>query len=615
MSYDVVIVGGGIAGAFLARHLKLAKPQLSVLVLESSEKMSDLKVGESTVEVAAHYMVKRLNLGTYLYQHHLPKNGLRFFFDSQEKNQRLDELSEIGSDHFPFYPSFQLERAKLERDLALMNRAMGIDVELGAKATALTIDASTKHAVTYEQGGETKTVMCRWICDASGRRHFVPRSLGKKIHKETRLNTAAAWARYENVPGLDAFAGDDPAWKKRVKYSSRHLSTNHVMYDGYWIWFIPLAGDLMSVGAVYDRDRFEARSLDQPRKQADFESFVKSHRACRDLLEAGKGGAKLVDFQAYAHLPYFTDEFFSAKDRWALTGEAGAFTDPFYSPGSDFIATANEFIVSLVLAEMNQGPNGDADLEARAAAFNAFYKFKYESTIRLYSKLYPVFGSFEVFKLKFLLDFNNYYNTVFWPFLADAITDVKWIGEELRLADRVLKAQDAMASEIVRYADTLRARGEYFAMNRGKFHNGLAGVAELEKRLAMAFDNSFRRDEVQRVYGHVLAALFENILREPGLGSRKSVLAELNLTSMFAFKEVTDESLGKLFARIGLRLAGELKKEFPDAGIDKVVISRSNGEPSFPSVLSASGTRIEHVELRARELWDARGSSLANLEI
>ena len=611
MSYDVVIVGGGIAGAFLARHLKLAKPQLSVLVLESSEKMSDLKVGESTVEVAAHYMVKRLNLGTYLYQHHLPKNGLRFFFDSEKKDQRLDELSEIGSDHFPFYPSFQLERAKLERDLVEMNRANGIDVELGAKATALAIDASSKHAITYEQNGETKTVACRWICDASGRRHFVARSLGKKIHKETRLNTAAAWARYENVPGLDAFTSDDPSWKKRVKYSSRHLSTNHVMYDGYWIWFIPLAGDLMSVGAVYDKDRFDALRLDQPRKQVDFESFVKSHHACRELLDAGNGGAKLVDFQAYAHLPYFTDEFFSAKDRWALTGEAGAFTDPFYSPGSDFIATANEFIVSLVLAETN----GDADLESRAAAFNAFYKFKYESTIRLYSKLYPVFGSFEVFKLKFLLDFNNYYNTVFWPFLADAITDVRWIGEELRLADRVLKAQDAMANEIVRYADTLRARGEYFAMNRGKFHNGLAGVAELEKRLAMAFDNSFRRDEVQRVYGHVLAKLFESILREPGLGSRKSVLAELNLTSMFAFKEVTDESLGKLFARIGLRLAGELKKEFPDAGIEKVVISRSNGEPSFPSVLSASGMRIEHVEPRARELWDARGSSLANLEI
>lgn len=610
-TYDVVIVGGGIAGAFLARHLKMEKPELSILVLEAAQEMRDLKVGESTVEVAAHYMVKRLNLGTYLYQHHLPKNGLRFFFDSEKKDLPLDELGEIGSDHFPFYPSFQLERAKLERDLVQMNRELGIEIEMNAKATSLALDAKGGHTVEYEIKTETETekrsVRCRWICDASGRRHFVARSLGRKVEKETRLETAAAWARYENVAGLDAFVSKDPSWKKRVKHSSRHLSTNHMMYDGYWIWFIPLAGDLMSVGAVYDKSRFDALGLNHPRKQADFESFVKSHRASRDLLE----GAKLVDFQAYAHLPYTTDLFFDAENRWTLTGEAGAFTDPFYSPGSDFIATANEFIVSLIGAEMA----GDATLADRAKAYNAFYKFKYESTLRLYANLYPTFGSFEAFKLKFLLDFNNYYNTVFWPFLADALTDLRWLQEELRLADRVLKAQEAMSREIVRFAEVLRASGDYHGKNRGRFHNGLAGVAELEKRLALAFDNSFRRDEVQRVYGHVFAALFERITKEPGLGARKRVLDELNLTSLFAFKEISNGALDTLFTRIGLRLAADLKKEFPDAGVDKVVLTRTNGEASTAEVYGASGLRLEAIEGRAREMWDAKGTSLAHLEI
>jgi hypothetical protein len=386
------------------------------------------------------------------------------------------------------------------------------------------------------------------------------------------------------------------------------LSTNHLMYDGYWIWFIPLAGDLMSVGVVYDKDRFEKLNLDEasPRKQEGFEAFLKSHRAAGDLLK----NAKLVDFQAFAHIPYFTDEYFS-KDRWTLTGEAGAFTDPFYSPGSDFIATANEFSVSLILAEIAEDPQ----FGERVTAYNSYYKFKYESTIRLYANLYPAFGSFETFKLKFLLDFNNYYNTVFWPFLAGAVTDLKWVQEELRLASRVLSAQEAMSAELVRFADSLRARGEYFGMNKNQFHNGLAGVAELEKKLAMAFDNNFRRDEVQRVYGHVFAALFEKILREPGLGSRKSILAELNLTSMFAFKEINDETLGKLLTRVGMRLASELKKEFPEAGIEKVLLSRSNGESQTPQVFGTGSTRLEYVEKRARELWDARGASLVALEV
>src|SRR5690349_6200321 len=90
---DVIIMGAGIAGGFLARQLKLTRPGLSVLVLEASPKMTDYKVGESTVEVAANYMIRRLNLGTYLYQHQLPKNGLRFFFDSEKKDLPLTKMS------------------------------------------------------------------------------------------------------------------------------------------------------------------------------------------------------------------------------------------------------------------------------------------------------------------------------------------------------------------------------------------------------------------------------------------------------------------------------------------------------------------------------------------
>src|SRR5205807_497197 len=88
-----------------------------------------------------------------------------------------------------------------------------------------------------------------------------------------------------------------------------------------------------------------------PRTREEFEPFIKRHRAAGELME----GAVFEDFQAYNHLPYHSDVFFST-DRWAVTGEAGAFTDPFYSPGSDFIATANEFIMAMIQAEMG----GDA---------------------------------------------------------------------------------------------------------------------------------------------------------------------------------------------------------------------------------------------------------------
>ncbi|WP_437851570.1 NAD(P)/FAD-dependent oxidoreductase [Sorangium sp. So ce363] len=607
-TFDIVIIGSGIAGGFLARQLRLACPDLGVLVLEAAEAMEDYKVGESTVEVAANYMVRRLNLGTYLYQHQLPKNGLRFFFDSPDKDLPLPRMSEIGSDHMPFHPSFQLERARLERDLVTMNRAAGAEVELGAKVVDVAIDGRGRHTVVYEQGGERREVACRWVCDASGRRHVLFRKLGVKVHKEARLNTAAAWGRYRGVAGLDAVT--DAAWRSRARYTSRHLSTNHFMYDGYWIWFIPLAGDLMSVGVVFDKDRIgagnaPAGALPGPRTRAEFERFLGAHRAARELLE----GAELEDFQSYAHLPYHAEQYFST-DRYAVTGEAGAFTDPFYSPGSDFIATANEFITQMILSDVR----GDrAGFEEKVAAYDAYYRFKYDSTLRLYERMYPVFGSFELYRLKYLLDFNNYYNLVVWPFMADRVTDVGWIREELRFTDLVLRALSTMGEHFASLASDLRARGEYFAQNEGRFANGLNGVAQLETRLGPAIDERFRREQVDRAYGSVFAALVERRLGEQGLSDRARLVSELPLPQVLVFRDITPERLARLLQRIGERMTKELRDELPDAGIERIELGAS-GVVSVTGPVEGTKAHADALS-RARALWDASAGSLAHIAL
>jgi flavin-dependent dehydrogenase len=548
-------------------------------------------------------MVRRLELGTYLYQHQLPKNGLRFFFDTAEKDLPLTKMSEIGADHFPFHPSFQLERAALERDLVEMNRASGARVELGAKVVDVVIDAPAGHTIAWEQGGERHVAGAGWVVDASGRRQLLARKLGLKITKENRLNTGAAWGRYRNVAGLDAIR--DEAWRARVRHTSRHLSTNHMMYDGYWIWFIPLVDDLMSVGVVFDKDRIGQG----PRTKEEFESFLDGHRACRDLME----GAVFEDFQSYAHLAYHPETFFS-KDRWALVGEAGAFLDPFYSPGSDFITTANEFTTSLILTERG----GDAaGLAERAEVYNAYYRFKYESTLRLYAKLYPVFGCFEVFRLKYLLDFNNYYNLVVWPFMADKLTDLDWLRAELRGSETVLRTQSTMADHFVKMADKLRAEGRYFAQNEGQWANGLNGVNQFETRLGPVLDSEFRREQVGRAFGSVYASLLEEIVGEPGLGTRAAVLAELDLPMVLALREADEGALGRLLSRAAGRIERAIRAERPSAGVERIVFERGDGPARPTKVIGAcAGTPEEAVVLeRARALWDERSQSLTHVRL
>ena len=74
--YDLVILGGGLAGGLLARQMRLQRPDLKILVLERATDTS-YKVGEATVELFSNYLVRKLGMSSYLYENHLPKNGFR----------------------------------------------------------------------------------------------------------------------------------------------------------------------------------------------------------------------------------------------------------------------------------------------------------------------------------------------------------------------------------------------------------------------------------------------------------------------------------------------------------------------------------------------------------
>src|SRR6185437_8725297 len=68
-SFDVVVMGGGLAGQTLARQIKRERPSTRILIMELRPhpvKEAAHKVGESTVEIGAHYFAKVLGLETHL---------------------------------------------------------------------------------------------------------------------------------------------------------------------------------------------------------------------------------------------------------------------------------------------------------------------------------------------------------------------------------------------------------------------------------------------------------------------------------------------------------------------------------------------------------------------
>ena len=96
--YDVIILGGGLAGLTLSIQLKRKKPDIKILVLERRKENAPKaahKVGESTVELASYYYREIIGEKEYLEKHELPKYGLRFFFKSHTK-EVIESRVELG---------------------------------------------------------------------------------------------------------------------------------------------------------------------------------------------------------------------------------------------------------------------------------------------------------------------------------------------------------------------------------------------------------------------------------------------------------------------------------------------------------------------------------------
>ena len=472
---DVAILGGGLAGGLIARHLRRALPDLSVALIERSRETS-FKVGESTVEIASHYLSRRLGLSTYLYENHLPKNGLRFFFDTPEKDAALTAMSELGSHGYPPLPAFQIDRARIEADLHRMNRDAGVDVRLGARASDVRLDEgplgpgqARRHRLTVTDDAGARDLTCRWLIDASGRAQVISRM--KKLKVPSDHGIAAVWGRFTGVADMDDIP--DRAWNARVRFTHRVLSTNHFCYPGYWIWFIPIGRGVMSVGVVGEHDVFS----DAMRRPDGLLAFLRRHRAVRELLD----GAELLDVLGYNQLAYGTTQFFG-EHGWHLTGESAAFSDPFYSPGSDYIALENEYIVDLIAREV-AGERPEA-IDDRRATYDAYMRYRLASTMLIYRHLYPILGSFELLTLKWSFDIASYYNMWGHFYINDLHLDLKQLRVELRRAESILQMQESFAALFHKLGVELHRQGNYYRSNLGQFTYGIEHIDWLDEIFA-----------------------------------------------------------------------------------------------------------------------------------
>jgi len=422
-------MGGGLAGLTLALQLKQQFADIDILVLERRQHPvpeAAHKVGESSVEIGAHYFSKVLGLTEHMDTAQLRKFGFRFFFS--EGRRDIDQVTEIGASRFLTTPSYQIDRGIFENFLGLEAQRRGVRFVDHAIVRRVELsEDDAPHRLSCEHGGETFEVSARWIVDACGRAGILKRKLG--LAQDNAHQAHAVWFRIKDRINIDEWS-DDPAWRARCDPQARWLSTNHLVGAGYWAWLIPLASGSHSVGIVADPRIHPLDTMDTFEKAMTW--FERYQPRLFDELDGKRH--LLQDFAFFRRFSYGCKQVFSAQ-RWALTGEAGLFLDPFYSPGSDFIAISNTYITELIALDRAHKPLG-----AHAQLYDQVYHSFYESTLALYTDQYPLFGDPEVLPVKVIWDYTYYWGVLSQFFFQRRLTDLAAMGalrDELALCQKL----------------------------------------------------------------------------------------------------------------------------------------------------------------------------------
>lgn len=391
---DVAIVGGGICGLTLALQLRQRMPGLSVVVVEKSHhpvKEATHKVGESTVEVQAHYLRDILGLEDHLNNDQLRKFGLRMFF-SYNGNTDIAKRVEYGQTVEAPLSTYQLDRGRLENELGRRVQDSGVAFLAGTRVVDIQLSGGKdQHTVVINDGGEDRAIGTRWLIDASGRASTLKRKLN--LQKPLPHNANASWFRIEYPVDVQTWS-DDPDWTSKVPSGKRRLSTNHLMGEGYWVWLIPLASGSTSIGVVTDADLHPFQTISTFEKTLE---FLRTHEP-QCAAEVITHEALLQDFRAMKDYAYSCERVYSSE-RWCLTGESGVSIDPLYSSGGDLMAISNGLITDLV----ERDRRGE-DVSALADIHNNIYLLLADMWLLIYQGQFPVMGNAQVMVAKVLWD-------------------------------------------------------------------------------------------------------------------------------------------------------------------------------------------------------------------
>jgi FAD-dependent halogenase len=364
--FDVVVAGGGPGGSTLASLV--AKQGHRVLVLEK-ERFPRYQIGESLLPATIHGILRLTGAADEVakagFTH---KRGGTFRWGASKDPWTFAfSVSPRMSSATSF--AYQVERSKFDKILLDNARSAGADVREQCAAASVIEDGDRVTGVTYTgPDGSTRQALGKWVVDASGNKSRLYTSVGGKRQYSDFFRSLALFGY---------FAGG--------KRMPEPLSGNIycVAFESGWFWYIPLADDLTSVGAVVSR---ENASKVQGDPEKALTGLIQECPEVEEMLE----GVERITTGQYGHIRVRKDYSYYNTEFWRpgmiLVGDAACFVDPVFSSGVH-LATYGALLAA---RSINSMLAGIVDEKAALREFDNRYRREYSVFYEFLTSFYEL---------------------------------------------------------------------------------------------------------------------------------------------------------------------------------------------------------------------------------
>ena len=298
---DVIVVGGGPGGSTAATFM--ADSGLRVALFER-ERFPRFHVGESLMP-ATMLLLEELGAKAAIEERGFQLKYGASFHD--EETGATQTFYFLPGQPWPNY-SYQVPRADFDAVLLDHAKKRGVGVYQPATVMDTAFDAD---GVTVTADGETGTFALRasMLVDATGRDALMASRYGER-RRIPNLGKVALFAHFKGA-----------ARQSGLEEGNIRI---YVVRDG-WFWWIPLAGDVTSVGAVC-----HARTAKEWTGELEglFDAMI---ARCAGVATNLAGAVRTTPVYRQANFAY--DNSPAVGDRFVAVGDAIAFVDPIFSGG------------------------------------------------------------------------------------------------------------------------------------------------------------------------------------------------------------------------------------------------------------------------------------------